>query len=462
MDLSQTIETLLERKQYNSIRDILVTVNPADIAVIFEDQPADKLMRLFRLLPKDIAADVFVEMDTDLQQELINGFSDKELSEILNEMYDDDAADLVEEMPANVVSRILKQADPEMRRTINELLKYPEDSAGSIMTTEFIDLRPHMTAAEAISLIRKNGVDKETIETCYVIEKRRLLGTVTLREIVLAQEDTMVSELMDENFVTVETRQDVEEVADMFAKYDLLSIPVVDSDMRLVGVVTVDDAIDVIREEATEDIEKMAAITPSDKPYPRLSVFELYKNRIPWLMLLMISATFTQLIIRGFENALDRVVYLTAYIPMLMDTGGNSGSQASVTIIRSLSLGEIEFKDIFKVIFKELRVAVLCGATLAALSFGKLMLIDGLPAHYSLAISLTVAGTLLITVILAKFFGCTLPILVKKIGLDPAVMASPMITTIVDALSLLVYFLIASNVVMPIADKLQQAIAFVG
>lgn len=457
MDLSQTIETLLERKQYNSIRDILVTVNAADIAVIFEDQPADKLMRLFRLLPKELAADVFVEMDTDLQQELINGFSDKELSEILNEMYDDDAADLVDEMPANVVNRILKQADPEMRRTINELLKYPEDSAGSIMTTEFVDLRPTMTASEAIDHIRKTGVDKETIETCYVTEKRKLIGTVTLRELVLAEESAVIADMMDENFIAAETKDDSEAVADMFAKYDLLSIPVVDSEMRLVGIVTVDDAIDVIREEATEDIEKMAAITPSDKPYPRISVFELYKNRIPWLMLLMISATFTQLIIRGFEDALSQVVLLTAYIPMIMDTGGNSGSQASVTIIRSISLGEIEFKDIFKVIFKELRVALLCGVTLAALCFGKLMLIDRLPAVGAVAISLTVSGTLFVTVILAKFFGCTLPLLVKKIGLDPAVMASPMITTIVDALSLLVYFLIASNVVLPLANQIAAA-----
>ncbi|MBO4879447.1 MAG: magnesium transporter [Clostridia bacterium] len=460
MDLSQTIETLLERRQYNSIRDILVTVNAADIAVIFEDQPADRLLRLFRLLPKELAADVFVEMDTDLQQELINGFSDKELSEILNEMYDDDAADLVDEMPANVVNRILKQADPEMRRTINELLKYPEDSAGSIMTTDFVDLRPTMTAKEAIDNIRKTGVDKETIETCYVTEKRKLIGTVTLRELVLADEDALVSDLMDENFVAAETKEDSEAVADMFAKYDLLSIPVVDSEMRLVGIVTVDDAIDVIRDEATEDIEKMAAITPSDKPYPRLSVFELYKNRIPWLMLLMISATFTQLIIRGFEDALSQVVLLTAYIPMIMDTGGNSGSQASVTIIRSISLGEVEFKDIFKVIFKEFRVAILCGLTLATLCFGKLMLIDGLPATGAVAIALTVSGTLFITVILAKFFGCTLPLLVKKIGLDPAVMASPMITTVVDALSLLVYFLIASNVVLPLADKIQAALVF--
>lgn len=449
-DLSQTIEILLEKKQYNSIKNILVTLNPPDIAIILEDQPADRLMRLFRLLPKELAAEVFVEMEPELQEQLINGFTDRELADILDEMYDDDAADLVEEMPANVVNRILKQADPEMRRSINELLKYPEDSAGSIMTTEFCDLSKDLTAAEALAHIRKNGVDKETIDTCYVTDRRKLLGTITLRQLVLASDGMPITNLMDENFVSVSTLDDSEEVADLFAKYDLLSIPVVDSDSRLVGIVTVDDAIDVIREEATEDIEKMAAITPSGKPYPRLSVFEIYKNRIPWLMLMMLSATFTQFIMKGFEDGLEKVVALSFYIPMLMDTGGNSGSQASVTIIRSLSLGEIEFKDILRVIFKELRVALLCGVTLAILCFGKATLLDKNPPAIALNVAFTVSGTLLITVILAKFFGCTLPMLVKKIGLDPAVMASPMITTIVDALSLIIYFLIASTVVLPL------------
>ena len=449
-DLSRTIEILLEKKQYNSIKNILVTLNPPDIAIILEDQPADRLMRLFRLLTKELAAEVFVEMEPELQEQLINGFTDKELAEILDEMYDDDAADLVEEMPANVVNRILKQADPDMRRSINELLKYPEDSAGSIMTTEFCDLAKDLTAAEALAHIRRNGVDKETIDTCYVTDRRKLLGTITLRQLVLASDGMPVSDMMDENFVSVSTLDDSEEVADLFAKYDLLSIPVVDSDSRLVGIVTVDDAIDVIREEATEDIEKMAAITPSGKSYPRLSVFEIYKNRIPWLMLMMLSATFTQFIMKGFEDGLEKVVALSFYIPMLMDTGGNSGSQASVTIIRSLSLGEIEFKDILKVIFKELRVALMCGVTLAVLCFGKATLIDSNPPAIALNVALTVSGTLLITVILAKFFGCTLPMLVKKIGLDPAVMASPMITTIVDALSLIIYFLIASTVVLPL------------
>ena len=422
-DLSQTVEVLLERKNYNSVKDILSTVNPADIAVIFRDQPAQRLLMLFRLLPKETAADVFVEMEPGLQEQLINAFSDKELADIVNEMYADDAADLVEEMPASVVKRILKQASPDVRRDINELLKYPEDSAGSIMTPEFADLHSSMTAAEALDHIRLTGVDKETIDICYVIEKRKLIGLVSLRTLVLANARAVVSDLMDENVISVGTLDDIAVVADMFAKYDLTVMPVVDGENRLVGIVTVDDAIDVMRDEATEDIEKMAAITPSDKPYPRLSVMDLYKSRIPWLLLLMLSAVFTQLI-----------------IPMLMDTGGNSGSQSSVTIIRSLSLAEIRFSDIFRIMFKEMRVALLCGATLAVVNFGKLMLFDRL----GIFVSLTVSLTLLATVVVAKFFGCTLPLLVKKIGLDPAVMASPIITTIVDAIALLIYFAIAS------------------
>ena len=358
----------------------------------------------------------------------------------MNEMYADDAADLVEEMPASVVKRILKQASPDVRRDINELLKYPEDSAGSIMTPEFADLHSSMTAAEALDHIRLTGVDKETIDICYVIEKRRLIGLVSLRTLVLANARAVVSDLMDENVISVGTLDDIAVVADMFAKYDLTVLPVVDGENRLVGIVTVDDAIDVMRDEATEDIEKMAAITPSDKPYPRLSVTDLYKSRIPWLLLVMLSAVFTQLIIGKFEAALAANIILTSFIPMLMDTGGNSGSQSSVTIIRSLSLAEIRFSDIFRIMFKEMRVALLCGATLAVVNFGKLMLFDRLGVFVSLTVSLT----LLATVVVAKFFGCTLPLLVKKIGLDPAVMASPIITTIVDAIALLIYFAIAS------------------
>lgn len=349
-------------------------------------------------------------MEPVLQEQLINAFSDKELADIVNEMYADDAADLVEEMPASVVKRILKQASPDVRRDINELLKYPEDSAGSIMTPEFADLHSSMTAAEALDHIRLTGVDKETIDICYVIEKRRLIGLVSLRTLVLANARAVVSDLMDENVISVGTLDDIAVVADMFAKYDLTVMPVVDGENRLVGIVTVDDAIDVMRDEATEDIEKMAAITPSDKPYPRLSVMDLYKSRIPWLLLLMLSAVFTQLIIGKFEAALAANIILTSFIPMLMDTGGNSGSQSSVTIIRSLSLAEIRFSDIFRIMFKEMRVALLCGATLAVVNFGKLMLFDRLGVFVSLTVSLT----LLATVVVAKFFGCTLPLLVKN------------------------------------------------
>lgn len=441
-DLSSTIETLLENKRYNSVKDILITVNPQDIAVIFSDQPPARLMLLFRLLPKELAAEVFVEMDSELQEQLINAFSDKELEELMGELYMDDTVDLIEEMPANVVKRILKQTDPKMRGKINELLNYPEDSAGSIMTIEFADLRPDMTASEALKRIRETGIDKETIDICYVIEKRRLLGLVSLRTLVLADGNSLVSDIMDENVIYANTLDDIEVVADMFAKYDLTALPVVDKEQRLVGIITVDDAIDVMREETTEDMAKMAAITPSDKPYPKMTVFELYKSRIIWLLLLMISAVLTQLIIKKFEAALSAQIILTAFIPMLMDTGGNAGSQSSATIIRSISLNEISFKDIFKVIWKEIRVAALCGLTLGVINFLKLAFLDRVGMGVAVAVSLT----LIATVLVSKFFGCTLPLIVKKIGLDPAVTASPMITTIVDATSLVIYFLIVSAI----------------
>lgn len=441
-DLSSTIETLLENKRYNSVKDILITVNPQDIAVIFSDQPPARLMLLFRLLPKELAAEVFVEMDSELQEQLINAFSDKELEELMGKLYMDDTVDLIEEMPANVVKRILKQTDPKMRGKINELLNYPEDSAGSIMTIEFADLRPDMTASEALKRIHETGIDKETIDICYVIEKRRLLGLVSLRTLVLADGNSLVSDIMDENVIYAHTLDDIEVAADLFAKYDLTALPVVDNEQRLVGIITVDDAIDVMREETTEDMAKMAAITPSDKPYPKMTVFELYKSRIVWLLLLMISAVLTQLIIKRFEAALSTQIILTAFIPMLMDTGGNAGSQSSATIIRSISLNEISFKDIFKVIWKEIRVAALCGLTLGVINFLKLAFLDRVGMGVAVAVSLT----LIATVLVSKFFGCTLPLIVKKIGLDPAVTASPMITTIVDATSLVIYFLIVSAI----------------
>ena len=442
--LEITIRTLLENKRYSTIKDILITLNAADIAAIFAELEPEILPLLFRLLPKELAAETFVEMDPDQQQLLITRFSDTELKEVIDELYIDDAVDLVEEMPANVVKRILFQADPETRKLINELLKYPEDSAGSIMTTEFVELGMSYTVEDAIKTIRRTGLEKETINDCFVTGPGRSLeGIISIRTLILSQDDDLVSDLMDTNVVSVNTMDDQETVAQKFKKYDLTSMPVVDGENRLVGMVTVDDAMDVMEEEATEDIEKMAAITPSDKPYLKTGVWEIFRHRIPWMMLLMVSATFTGLITSSSEKALAAQLVLTAYIPMLMDTGGNSGSQASVTIIRGLSLNEIHFKDIFTVIWKEVRVAVLCGISLSAVSFLKLMFLDRVGVLVSLAVSLT----LMLTVTIAKFIGCTLPMLAKKLGFDPAVMASPFITTVVDALSLLTFFSIAKAII---------------
>ena len=441
--LETTFTTLLETKKYSTLRDILVTMNPADIAALFDDLAENTLPLLFRLLPKELAAETFVEMDSDSQELLIRGFSDNELKEVVDELYVDDAVDIVEEMPANVVSRILRQADPEMRTTINEILKYPADSAGSIMTTEFVALAPSLTVEEAIKRIRRTGVDKETVNTCYVTDTgRHLIGTISLRVLVMSNDEDLVEDKMESNVISVNTLEDQETVALMFRKYDFTAMPVVDGEERLVGIVTVDDAMDVMQDEATEDIEKMAAIIPSesDRPYIKTSVFEIWKSRIPWLLLLMISATFTGMIITHFEDALASYVVLTAYIPMLMDTGGNSGSQASVTIIRGISLNEIEFRDIFRVIWKEFRVSLMCGITLAVCNFAKLMLFD----RVGFLVALVICCTLVITIMVAKFVGCVLPMLANKIGFDPAVMASPFITTIVDALSLLVYFRFAT------------------
>ena len=446
--LEKTLRALLDSKKYQTLKDILVTMEPADIAAVFEELDEVRNPLLFRLLPKETAAETFAELDPEWQELLIRGFSDTELREVVNELYVDDAADLVEEMPANVVKRILAQADPQMRKEINEILRYPENSAGSIMTTEYVSLRPTMTVAEAIARIRKTGVDKETIYTCYVTEGRKLLGTVSVKDLLLAPDDTVpVSGIMDENVISVTTLTDQEEVAQMLSKYNFLALPVVDNDGRMVGIVTFDDAIDVLVEETTEDIEKMAGMLPSEKTYLRSSAVDLFKHRIPWLMLLMVSATFTGMIITGFESALAAQVVLTAFIPMLMDTGGNSGSQASVTIIRALSLGELELNDLPRVVWKEIQTAVLCGLALATLCFAKIMLFDRLllgNTDITVLTAFVVCFTMSVTVLIAKMVGCTLPMLAKRVGFDPAVMASPFITTIVDALSLLVYFGIAS------------------
>ena len=447
--VESTLDALLTEKKYSTIRDILITMNPADIASVFDSMEEERLPLLFRLLPKELAAETFVEMEPDAQELLIRGFSDSELREVVDELYVDDAVDIVEEMPANVVRRILSQADPQMRKDINEILRYPENSAGSIMTTEYVSLRPDMTGEESILRIRRTGVDKETIYTCYVTRDRLLLGLITVKDLLLAQDDGMhISELMETNVISVNTHTDQEEVAQMLSKYNFLALPVVDGENRMVGIVTFDDAMDVLEDEATEDMEIMGGMTPSDKTYLRSTTFDLFRHRIPWLMLLMVSATFTGLIITKFEDALKMQVALTAFIPMLMDTGGNSGSQSSVTIIRALSLGELEFSDLGRVIWKEIRTAVLCGLALAVVCFGKILLVDRLLMgndSISVMVSLVVCLTMALTVLVAKVVGCILPMLAKKIGFDPAVMASPFITTIVDALSLLIYFGIAST-----------------
>ena len=449
--VEKAVLTMLEEKKYPTLRDILVTMNPSDVAGLFDCLEEKQIPLMFRLLPKELAAETFVEMEPEAQELLIRSFSDNELKEVLDELYVDDAADIVEEMPANVVRRILRHADPEMRHSINQILRYPENSAGSIMTTEYVSLRPEMTVGEAILRIRRQGVDKETIYTCYVTASdRKLLGIVTVKDLLLAEDDDdKIEELMITNLICVTTQTDQEEVARMFSKYNFLALPVVDGEHRMVGIVTFDDAMDVMEEEATEDMEIMAAMTPSEKTYLKSSPFDLYKHRIPWLMLLMVSATFTGMIISSFESALALLPALTAFIPMLMDTGGNCGSQSSVTVIRSLSLDELKFEDIFRVMWKELQTAILCGVTLAALCFGKVLVVDRMlmgNASISLLVAGVVSLTLGVTVIMAKFVGCTLPLLAKRLGFDPAVMASPFITTIVDALSLLVYFMFAKSI----------------
>ena len=445
--VEQALEKMLQERQYGALRSVLVTMNPSDIAGLFSDLDGHQISLLFRLLPKELAAETFVEMEPDEQETLVRGFSDNELKEILDELYYDDAAELVEEMPANVVKRILKHADPQMRTAINQILRYPENSAGSEMTTEYVSLRPDMTVGDSILRIRRQGVDKETIYTCYVTQGRKLLGFVTVKELLLcADDDRLIEEVMSTNVVSVHTHTDREEVARLLSRYHFLALPVVDGENRMVGIVTFDDAMEVLEEETTEDIQIMGGMLPSERTYLKSSAWALFKSRIPWLLLLMISATFTGMIITSFEDALAAQVALTAFIPMLMGTGGNSGSQASVTVIRALSLDELRLSDLPRVLWKEIRTAVLCGAALAVVCFGKIWLVDRLllgNPGITFEVNAVVSLALLVTVILAKLVGGILPLLAKAVKLDPAVMASPFITSIVDAVSLLVYFLFA-------------------
>lgn len=439
----EEVKLLLETKQYTRLRQKMEEMNTADIAAALEELEEEDLLKIFRILPKSMAADVFSYLEVDSQQFIITSLSERDAAGIIDNLMADDATDLLEEMPANIVKKLLANANPETRRDINHLLRYPEDSAGSIMTVEYVDLKENMTVRDAIERIRQIGLDSETINICYVLDaKRTLVGTVALRYLLTNSPDEVIGEIMHENVIYINTLMDQEEVARQFQKYDFTAMPVVDNENRLVGIITVDDIVDILQEEATEDMEKMAAIVPSDKPYMKTGVFETWKKRIPWLLLLMISATFTGSIITSFEDALSVCVILTAYIPMLMDTGGNAGGQASVTIIRGLSLNEIEFSDALAVVWKEIRVAFLCGLTLAAANFVKLMLFD----RVTVTVAVVVCLTLLSAVLIAKVVGCILPMLAKKIGFDPAVMASPFITTIVDALSLLIYFRIATLV----------------
>ncbi len=440
---TEEVLSLIQEKQYSAVRTELSEWNEADIAQILEEiEDVQQQVKVFRILPKSIAADVFAYLPIEVEQSIITSITDKEATNIIDNLMADDAADLMEEMPAGVVKKLLANVSSEQRRDINHLLRYPDDSAGSIMTVEFVDLKASLTVGQAIERIRRTGVDKETINIAYVLDKERhLIGTVALRYLLLHNEDEIIGDFMNDNIISVNTLTDQEEVAKLMSKYDFTTMPVVDNEDRLVGIVTVDDIIDIMTEEATEDIEKMAAIVPTDKPYSRTTVFETWKKRIPWLLLLMISATVTGKIITHYENALGTYVVLTSFIPMLMDTGGNAGGQASVTIIRGLSLNEIEFSDIFKVIWKEIRVAVLCGITLAAANFVKIMIID----NVGITVALVVCLTLVVSVIFAKVVGCSLPMFAQKLGFDPAVMASPFITTIVDALSLMIYFAIATK-----------------
>ncbi len=436
----ETVRELLDAKQYTNLRQFLTELNEADIAVCMDELSDEDELKVFRILPKDLAADVFSYLEIENQEMIITALTDKETANVINNLMADDAADLLEEMPANVVKKLLKNATSEVRNEINQLLKFPEDSAGSLMTVEFVDLKEHLTVAQAIERIRKIGVDSETINNCYVLDNhRKLIGAITLRHLLLNNADDIIGDIMNENVIAINTLMDQEEVANQFKKYDFTAMPVVDNENRLVGIITVDDIVDILEEEATEDMEMMAAIVPSDKPYMRTSVIENFKKRIPWLLLLMVSSAFTGAIITSFEDALSVNAALIAFIPMLMGTGGNAGGQASVTVIRGLSMGEIEYRNVPGIMWKELRIAFMCGVSLAVANFVKLLVFD----RSGLMVAFAVSLTLIVVVLMAMLIGCVLPVLAKRVGFDPAVMASPFITTIVDALSLLIYFKVA-------------------
>ena len=445
IDIAKTAEQYLDQKNFAETKRMLSEMNAVDLAETLYEIPDDKLALVYRLLPKELAAETFVEMDADQQEFLLNKFNDKEIKDILSELFLDDTVDIIEEMPAAIVKKILTQADKETRESINSILAYPTDSAGSIMTTEYVNLKEHYTVSEAFDRIRKTGVDKETIYICFVTNsQRKLVGVVSVKDLLLASLDQKIVDVMDENVISVDTHADKEYVAHEIQRYGFLSMAVVDKENRLVGIVTVDDAMDVLREENDEDFSKMSAVTPSDKPYFKTSVWQIFLNRLPWLLLLMVSATFTSLIISAYEDVLLGLsVTLFACVPMLMDTGGNAGSQASVTIIRSIALNETTPRDTLKVVWKEFRVSIMLGVVMGVVCFGKLMLIDSLYNPMNAYIALTVSLALFITIVLAKLIGSSLPLLAKAIKLDPAVVASPFITTFVDALSLIIYSNIA-------------------
>ena len=441
--MNEEIFDLLEEKKWEHLRPILASMQPSDIAIIFEDMDDSDIPIAFRILPKDLAAEAFVEMDSDVQKRLVDRLSDSEIRTVMENIFADDAVDFLEEMPASVVKRVLAQSDRETREAINELLKYPRESAGSIMTVEYVSLDAEMRVLDALALIRHRAIDKETIYTCYVTDRENhLIGLITAKDLLLSREDVLIGDIMNKNVIFSYTEDNREDVANKISRCGFLAIPIVDREKRLVGIVTVDDAIDVIREEDTEDIEKMAAVVPSDRPYLKMSPLEIWKKRIPWLLVLLISATFTGLIINFYEEKLSLISSLLfASVPMMMDTGGNAGAQASVTVIRAIAVEELSPKNILSVMYKELRVALLLGSTLGLACFAKLLMIDKMifGLEYTLPICAVVSSSLALTVVIAKTVGSSLPLVAKRLGLDPAVVASPFITTIVDAISLMIY-----------------------